>query len=216
MTQPESIDRPKRRRKPTEERIREIIEAASDHFAEVGFEGGTREIAKRAGITQPLLYRYFPDKNSLIEAVYKKVYLESWEAHWDQDILRRNIPVRERFVQFYKSYIATHFTPRWLRITYYASLRNSEIQDWYGEVIEELILKQMVREHRCELGYGDSALVSSHELALAWQMHGGLLHFGLRRFISDTPSEEEIDQAIYDALDSYLCFAPKVYDRHGS
>ena len=41
------------------ERERQIIQAAIRFFAEVGFAGRTRELAERAGITQPLLYRYF-------------------------------------------------------------------------------------------------------------------------------------------------------------
>jgi hypothetical protein len=40
------------------EREREIVRGAVAYFAEVGFEGSTRDPAARLGITQPLLYRY--------------------------------------------------------------------------------------------------------------------------------------------------------------
>src|SRR5262249_32717979 len=49
-------------------RRQHLIEEAFAYFAEVGLGGSTRELAKRMGVTQPLLYRYFPTKESLIEA----------------------------------------------------------------------------------------------------------------------------------------------------
>ena len=45
-----------------EARERQIVEGAVAYFAEVGLDGQTRELARRLGITQPLLFRYFPTK----------------------------------------------------------------------------------------------------------------------------------------------------------
>ncbi len=53
-----------------------IVREAVSFFAEHGFEGQTRELARRLGITQPLLYRYFPDKAALIDRVYREVFLD--------------------------------------------------------------------------------------------------------------------------------------------
>ncbi|MEP5759008.1 MAG: helix-turn-helix domain-containing protein, partial [Litoreibacter sp.] len=75
--------RQKPMRAASEKRARDIVAAAAEHFSEVGFGGSTREIAKRVGVTQPLLYRYFPTKGDLIEAVYRTVYLERWDQSWD-------------------------------------------------------------------------------------------------------------------------------------
>ncbi|MEL6523073.1 MAG: TetR/AcrR family transcriptional regulator [Pseudomonadota bacterium] len=203
----------KRRRKAPEDRVRDIVDAAADHFAEVGFAGGTRDIAKRLGVTQPLLYRYFPDKDGLIEAVYKSVYLESWKPEWDAGLQDRAIPVRRRFEDFYRDYIEENFNPRWLRISYFAGLRDAKVNQWYNHLVEELILKQLVREHRNELGLGDEAYVSPEEMEPTWQMHGGLLHFGWRRHVLDLPTASDTGQVIGDALDMYFAIAPKVYAR---
>ena len=46
----------KKRLTPSD-REQEIIDEAVQFFAEVGFGGRTRDLAKRIGITQPLLYR---------------------------------------------------------------------------------------------------------------------------------------------------------------
>ena len=41
------------------DRERQIIDGAIAYFSDAGFSGHTRELSKRMGITQPLLYRYF-------------------------------------------------------------------------------------------------------------------------------------------------------------
>ena len=201
------------RRKSAEQRAHDIVEAAADHFAEVGFGGSTREIARRVGVTQPLLYRYFPDKNALVEAVYRAVYLESWDETWDSRLKDRAVPVRARFERFYRDYIAANFNPRWLRISYFSGLRDAQINQWYNHPVEELILKQLVREHRFELGFPDEAYVSPDELEPAWQMHGGLLHYGWRRHVADLPATANADRVISAALDMYFAVAEGFYAR---
>ncbi|MDI7047032.1 TetR/AcrR family transcriptional regulator, partial [Escherichia coli] len=62
------------RRLAPEVRERQIVLKAVDHFATHGFSGSTRELARQLGVTQPLLYRYFPSKEALIDRVYEEVY----------------------------------------------------------------------------------------------------------------------------------------------
>jgi AcrR family transcriptional regulator len=65
------------------DRERLIVEAAVRFFAENGFEGQTRKLAASLGITQPLLYRYFPSKEALIERVYQEVFIGRWNPDWE-------------------------------------------------------------------------------------------------------------------------------------
>ena len=59
----------KRKRLPGEERRQLILEAARRVFLESGFAGArTRRIAEEAGITEALLYRFFPSKLAIYEA----------------------------------------------------------------------------------------------------------------------------------------------------
>jgi len=54
----------------SDERRRAIIESVKEVFAENGFDGiTTRELAKAAGISEALLYKYFPSKQSLYTAM---------------------------------------------------------------------------------------------------------------------------------------------------
>jgi AcrR family transcriptional regulator len=53
-----------------DERRTAIVEAATKVFAENGFHGTTtRELAKAAGVSEALLYKHFPSKESLFSAM---------------------------------------------------------------------------------------------------------------------------------------------------
>ena len=102
-TQKGGDDAPKKRM-DKDEREAHIIEEAVCFFAEHGFEGKTRDLAKRIGITQPLLYRYFPSKEHLIERVYDEVYVQRWNPKWEKLIRDRSRPIDERLCVFYKEH----------------------------------------------------------------------------------------------------------------
>ncbi|MEP1585347.1 MAG: TetR/AcrR family transcriptional regulator [Tateyamaria sp.] len=195
---------PRRRRLSRDARKDEIVQAAVAQFSEAGFDGSTRDIALRAGITQPLLYRYFPSKEDLIEAVYEKVYLDRWNPAWDAALIDRSRPVKDRFQDFYEEYAQTIFDPEWLRIFSFAALRNAQIHDWYNHVVQEMILKPLVRERRVELGMPDTVLVSKDALEAPWLMHGSLLHYAKRRFILEIDGMSDTSDVISQALDMYL------------
>jgi AcrR family transcriptional regulator len=204
LTTPAENPAPPKRRLPRDARKNEIVLAAVELFAEAGFDGSTREIAQRAGITQPLLYRYFPNKEGLIEAVYEKVYLDRWNAKWDDALLDQSKPVKARFQAFYEAYTQTIFDPVWLRISSFAALRNAQIHDWYNHVVQEMILKPLVRERRVELGGSTEFLVSKEELEAPWLMHGALLEYGMRRYILNADVSQDTSTVISQALDMYL------------
>ena len=90
----------KKRLTPSD-REQEIIDEAVQFFAEVGFGGRTRDLAKRIGITQPLLYRYFPTKDDLIERVFKEVYLNWIKPDWINQLKDRSAPLEQRLNDYY-------------------------------------------------------------------------------------------------------------------
>ena len=51
-----------------DDRAQQILSGAILFFAERGFEGQTRELTSRLGISKGLLYRYFPGKEALIDS----------------------------------------------------------------------------------------------------------------------------------------------------
>ncbi len=90
---------------PTRDRI---VAAAAELFADRSFEGATtREIAARAGVTQPLLNYHYTSKDALWRAAVDSLFRalgESMAAQLDQlgdldDLSRAKLQVRE-FVTF--------------------------------------------------------------------------------------------------------------------
>lgn len=67
---------------------RAILDAARDCFAERGLAGAsTREIARRAGVSQPLINHYFDGKAGLFEAVVEASLADYEVAQADQWVL---------------------------------------------------------------------------------------------------------------------------------
>jgi AcrR family transcriptional regulator len=63
---------PQRRPRADAERNRDrILEVAKDAFTKFGAEASLDEIAKQAGVGAGTLYRHFPSREALIEAVYR-------------------------------------------------------------------------------------------------------------------------------------------------
>jgi AcrR family transcriptional regulator len=67
-------------RKSKEVRREEILDAALVEFAERGLEGAsTEDIARRAGISQPYVFRLFGTKKELFKAVVARCFRETLE-----------------------------------------------------------------------------------------------------------------------------------------
>src|SRR3954467_5224701 len=67
-------------RKTKEERREEILDAALAVFAEQGLHGAsTEEIARRAGISQPYVFRLFGTKKELYLAVVARCFRQTLE-----------------------------------------------------------------------------------------------------------------------------------------
>jgi AcrR family transcriptional regulator len=119
--------RVKQRRLSPDDRRKEFVAKATEFFAEEGFGGGTRALARRLGVTQPLLYRYFPSKDDLIREVYRTVYLEPLDSGWEKSLSDRTRPIRERLKQFYDAYTEVIFTRKWIRIYLYSGLKGLDL-----------------------------------------------------------------------------------------
>lgn len=186
------------------ERRQDFVDKAVEFFAEVGFDGGTRELARRLGVTQPLLYRYFPTKADLIREVYDQVYVNRWNPEWDDLLTDRSQPLRKRLQVFYEAYTDAIFTREWIRIYLFSGLKGVEINKWYVTLVEDRILKRIVTEYRHEAGLKDVGEPSSAELELAWTLHGGIFYYGLRKHIYEIPVMENKNRIISNALDVFL------------
>jgi AcrR family transcriptional regulator len=154
-------------------------------FAEFGFKGQTRELAQRAGITQPLLYRYFPTKQDLIERVYKEVFLKRVDPQWSKLIADRTRPLEARLLDFYEQYARATYSYEWIRLYMYSALLGNDINRRYIKIVEDRILRPICVElrHSCGLRAADELPISEAELEHVWVMHGGIFYYAVRKYV---------------------------------
>ncbi len=183
-----------------------ILHEAVQYFAEHGFEGSTRELAKRIGITQPLLYRYFPNKESLIERVYQEVYVQRWSPKWDGLISDRKQPLKQRLYKFYKEYSDAVYDYVWVRIFIYSGLKGVDINDRYLAIISEKVLVPICTElrHTAKLPSVKEIPISEKELELAWGLHGMFFYRAIRHFVYGLKMADDINAAIEADIDAFL------------
>lgn len=88
----------KRIRKPQQERKAEIVEAALNLSAEVGpDQTSTEAIAERIGFSQSAIFRHFPTKTDIWNAVFAKLSNEM-EQGWEGADHKRSAQERIQFV----------------------------------------------------------------------------------------------------------------------
>lgn len=191
--------RPSRRRLPKEERRRQIVEGAVGFFAEVGIEGNTRDLAKRLGITQPLLFNYFATKDDLLEAVYERVYLDRLSPDWPRRLTDRSVPLRTRILAFYTEYSTLIFQHEWMRIFMFSGLAGAELNRRYLRHLGDVILRPLL----AEIAH-DAAGETAPTMEDLWNLHGGIVYIGIRQHIYRMPCPADPSDAITRAVDRFL------------
>ncbi len=193
-------------------RRRHLIEEAFAYFADVGLSGSTRGLAKRVGITQPLLYRYFPTKNSLIEAVYDLVYVNRWRPEWTETLTNRTIKLQDRLNFFYRSYSDVVLTREWLRIYLFAGLNGAELNKWCIGLLEDRILKTIYRELYADLHapLPPQYQPSADEVELVWNLHSAIFYHAVRKHVFQVAVLEDTHAAIERAVSLFLVGARRL------
>jgi len=202
-----------RRRVSPATREQMIVQGAVRFFAEQGFEGQTRELARRLGITQPLLYRYFPDKAALIDRVYREVFLDRWNPQWPAWIADPSRPLSERLIRFYQDYARVILNYEWVRLFMYSGLRGVEnITKRYAEVVFTRIYPSVIGEVRAARGHPLLAEVpmTDAETEHLWALHAAIFYLGIRRWILGLPFPADQNAAVAALVVAFLDGAPRV------
>lgn len=211
-----TLDTPVKQRRSRikpEERHREFVRKAVSLFSEVGFEAGTRELAQRLGVTQPLLYRYFPSKDDLIAAVYREIYVNRWKPEWRQGLVDESVPIRDRILSFYNDYTATIFTPEWLRIYLFAGLRGVDINRRYTATVEAEVMRPIALATRKAFGRPETDPLLPEELELFWTLQGGIFYYGVRQIVYGLEMAVDRQTMIRNSVDTFLTGVGDVLER---
>lgn len=194
------------------ERERQIIEGAIAYFSEVGFSGQTRELSKRLGITQPLLYRYFANKQDLVDRVYQTVFEGRWNPSWVTLLKDRSVPFRERLIEFYRQYSKATYRPDWIRIYMYAGLSNPALNRRYIKLVRRELLPVFCLELRHQCGIDEPGeKVSDEEIEFVWSLHGGIFYSAVRQLVYKTPMKVDFMGQVELAIDNFLAGAVTTY-----
>ncbi len=189
-----------------------ILEEAVRFFAEHGFEGQTRELAKRIGITHSAIYRHFPSKEALIERVYEHVYLSRWNDGWAELVIDRSRSLESRLTDFYLQYVSGVFHYDWVRIFVFSGLKSFDITPRYLDIVRRQVIEPACGEFRHELGLPgiDSVPLSERETELFWGLHGRIFYLAIRRFVYGTPTPAVLDDIVRDGVKSFMRGGPDV------
>ncbi len=189
----------KPRRLHPEERRQQIIDEAVAFFAEVGLDGKTRDLAKKIGITQSLLFKYFATKDALIEAVYEQVYLNRLSSEWTHRIVDRSVPLRDRILAFYSDYSTLIFEYNWMRIFMFSGLAGAELNRRYLDHMHQMILRPLLEE--ILVASPNTVTPTMEDL---WNLHGGIVYIGIRQHIYRMPCPDDPNEAIERSVDRFL------------
>jgi AcrR family transcriptional regulator len=214
-TLPDRPARPKRRRLSPGAREREIIEGAIVFFAEVGFGGGLRDLAKRLGITHQNLFRYFPTKEALIERVYVEVYFNRWQPEWETLLRDASRPLADRLIDFYNAYLPVIFRYDWVRIFLFAGLKGVDIPQRYLGIIQTRLVEPLAVELRGLAGIVSEASATAEELEIAWGLHGELFYLAIRRWVYGAAVPENLAPLVESSVIRFLDGAPAAMRRLG-
>ena len=193
-------------RMPPAARERSIVTGAIRFFSEHGTDGELRKLASSLGITHPLLYRYFPTKEALLEQVYDEVYAHQWNADRNPMLRDRSQPLADRLIRFYQAYLSVIDDREWMRIFIFSGLSGAAIPRHYLELIrlkfvdpvaEELVIA-MHNSKMCEFS------VTDREREMVWGLHGQIFYLVMRKWIYGIVPEATPERLVIAAVTDFI------------
>lgn len=190
-----------------------ILEAAIGYFADHGFEVQIRQLASKIGISPALIFKYFDTKDALIDAVYEAVFESRWQEDWNRTLTDRSIPLSERLVEFYRSYMATVDDRNWIRIAMRASLDNSVMTRRYlADHVSKIlvVIADEIEAARPGPPFPTQLSTPAPELRIeyVWHLHSTVIYYLIRKHIHQAPVLEDQDELIRLIVGQFLHASP--------
>lgn len=201
----EGSEKLKRTRMHPHEREEQILTAAIEFFADFGPSGQTRELAKKLGVTQGLIYRYFKDKEELLNRVYQDVFEARWSPRWETLLKDKNISLRTRLIKFYTQYVRIIHRREWVRIYILAALEEDPLQQKYRNYLRQSVFPIIAEEMQFEFNIGaDEKVPAMQENEMITVLHGMFFYIGIRQWVYKTNITIEMDEQISRFIDMFL------------
>ncbi|MGH6781292.1 MAG: TetR/AcrR family transcriptional regulator [Sphingomonadaceae bacterium] len=174
----------RRTRLPPHAREQEIVRAAIGFFAQNGFGGQTRELARELGVSQALIFRYFPTKEDLIERVYQEIFDNEWTPDL-VPLMDRSRPLETRLTAFYQDYAGLILGHEYTRLLLFAALGGVNFHERLFARIAAEIYPVVIDELRAHYGRPPLAecAVSQSEVEAVWGLHSAIFFVGVREHV---------------------------------
>ncbi len=218
QAQPDAAGRaPARRRLGVAERERQILDGAVSFFAQNGFAGQLRDLARSIGVTHALLYHYFPTKQALIDRVYEELFESRWKPEWDALLDDAAIGVEDKLTAFYDDYVNQTLSREFTRIFVFSGLEDHSITDRFFAMLRARLFPRLVRETRRHRGNTGRGRPTRRELELLAGLHGGFFYIAMRRWIygqavtSDAAPERYEAALVRDRVRGYLAASLELF-----
>ncbi|MEP5569196.1 MAG: TetR/AcrR family transcriptional regulator [Halioglobus sp.] len=189
-----------------EQRESDILEAATQLFAEEGFHGSsTRKIAAQAGLSEGTLFHYFNTKNDLLLAILDEFYSELITSAQEgvQDIMG----TRERLLFLAKNHLRSLMANHALMmrlIQVYLSVNVNYYLDYKSSPLYDLNLRYTrIFDNAIREGIERGYIKQDLELSALRDLFFGGLEYGIRTLKGRNYSADKIEayvEALVDPL----------------
>ena len=198
------------------DRERFILDNAYRFFAERGLAGETRELARRLGVTQSLIYRYFPSKEVLIDRVYDKWFTEFWNPAWAAWISERRLGLEERLLAFYRDYVRVVHNYEWARLAAFSGIDGLRHHLRFVTRNREEIFPRIAGELRHDHGLAgfDEIPMTEFERDLIWSLHATQFYIGQRRWLFGLSPPRDVHEVVATRVHGFVTAAPPLIEAH--
>jgi AcrR family transcriptional regulator len=187
------------------DRREHILREATAYFAEFGLSAGTIDLAKRIGITQPLLYKYFATKELLLVAVYDRLFPQNWDPDLEALLEDEARPIEERLTEFYRHFARDVLTYEHVRLFLFSGLTNNALNARYYAVLTRRIFTRIVKALRKACSPRPAASrITQAELELVQSLHAAVYHVAFRRWLHGLSVESNLDALIAQKVRIFL------------
>ena len=177
-----------KKRMSAEGRREQILEGAWNLFAQKGFRGTTtREIAKRLGISEALMFKYFPTKAALYRAIIQKRMNGSEEMIFPKEAIDSQND-REVFTSILSFLLRKNAAdPTFMRLLLYSALEGHDLSKMFFEnhaMDHTQLLAQYIRRRIKENGFRkvDPFLTARAFIGMAIHYAMSQEIFGMKKF----------------------------------
>jgi AcrR family transcriptional regulator len=206
-----------KKRMSAEGRREQILAGAWRLFAQKGFRGTTtREIAKRLGISEALMFKYFPTKAALYRAIIQKRMNGSEEMLFPKDAIESQDD-RQVFKSIL-SYLLRKNTadPTFMRLLLYSALESHDLSKMFFEnqaMDHSKLLARYIQRRIKENGFRKVNPLLTARAFIGMAIHYVMAQeiYGFKKFFH-FPHDKVVDTLV-DLFLNGLKESPKAYGR---